>query len=101
MAIQRIATTGKSGKGYAVLIRTGKGTYVITPAALKNFDTSEKIMTELGRLAALRSDALPAIFIHQNQDSTLAIAAGEEPDVWPEDAPPEESLSRLEEVRRG
>lgn len=81
MAIRRIATAGQS---YAILIQTNMSTCVITPAQAMH-DTEEEIVAKLEQLAANKGDDLGAIFVHKNDDGSVAFATGIEPGIWPED----------------
>jgi hypothetical protein len=93
MGIKQIAAARSPGKGYATLIRTGKGTYVITHGNRIRFDSAEKIVSELNRLATRRSDTLDSVYIHINRDNSVALAIEAEPDVWPEDEAEEDFTS--------
>ena len=49
-------------------------------------DRSEaEIKLELESAASLSDVELPRFFVHVNLDGSIALATGEEPDVWPED----------------
>lgn len=74
MAIQRISAPGQ-GHSHAILLRTDKSTYVITPAQAM-MDTEEEIVTKLEQLAAAKGDSLGAIFVHKNDDGSIAFATG-------------------------
>ena len=49
-------------------------------SALSVFDTEDKLQGEVTQ----QMFPVP-VFVHKNRDGTIAIATGEEPDVWPED----------------
>jgi hypothetical protein len=85
MAVRRIATTRKADKGYAVLVETGKAAYRLTADDLLTHDTAAKVETELERQVSAAKDTLPPLFVHKNRDGSLALAVGQEPEVWPED----------------
>ena len=83
LGIRRISTS-KRGRGDHALVMEVGGVRV-------QLDHNEVEGLATGRIKASleqvckdeRADTL--IFVHRNRDGTLAIATGEEPDIWPED----------------
>lgn len=87
MPLKRIATWKRSAQGKALLIEIDKRRFEIDHAERNTFDSVKKLESEIERQASLSSTILPSIFYHVNRDSSIAIATGQKPDVWPEDEP--------------
>jgi hypothetical protein len=78
--IRRLAVP-RTGEN-AIIIEWGEESAILTWGIIEHMPEHQITMalrTQMGR-----DDA----WVHRNQDRTLAVAVGEEPTVWPEDAPP-------------
>ena len=85
MPLTRIACWKDSKQGSAVVIEIARVRFEITHSDLTIFNTEKKIKSEIERQASLSAKQLPEIFFHKNKDGSIAIATGQEPNIWPED----------------
>lgn len=89
MALQKQGTRKDSGSGtdIALTFTLDNKTLAVLYNALvaQGLDTEEKIEAAVATWAIGEGVTLPLFFVHINDDGSLAIAFGEEPDVWPED----------------
>lgn len=60
-------------------------TIVITRALITRLNTTKKLMDKVEEYALANGIELPPIFFHINRDKSIAIATGQEPEIWPED----------------
>jgi hypothetical protein len=84
MSLKRVATWKSSGETYAILLEIDGKQIAVSPATIEGL-TETQINTALQNIATIGGVELPPIFIHINDDGTVAIATGAEPEVWPED----------------
>jgi len=85
MGINRIATYKLGKSDTAVLIEVDGKPIEITYSELSTYNTEKKIENRIDFLASKSKVDLPEIFIHKNRDGSVAVATGQEPDIWPED----------------
>lgn len=86
-----ISTRKNRGTGRtkpAVRIECDGVTIYLPHAAVRGLDASQ-VQARLADLADARGISLPTIVVHVNRDSSLAVATGAAPDVWPEDEGPD------------
>lgn len=84
MFLTRVATWPKPPKP-AIVIGIGTTTIQVSQAMLATLDTEAEIESALETLASGAGITLPAIFVHINDDGSVALATGAAPDIWPED----------------
>lgn len=82
MLVTRVAAWKQAKQGPAVLVVIDGKKVEIAHADLVTHDTAAKVKAELETQAG---KVLPGLFIHVNKAGNLAVATGQEPDVWPED----------------
>jgi len=87
VSLTRVATSEK--KTNAVEIVVDKTTLTIERDDLATLYTAAKLKAAVEQQASLASKELPRLFFHINDDGSIAVATGTEPDVWPEDDPTE------------
>ena len=68
----------------AITITADGQTFALSHAQVSSL-TEAQIETALNNLVAIGNVELPTIYVHINDDDSLALALGAEPDVWPED----------------
>lgn len=85
MALSRMATWKRAEQGKAVVLVVDGRKIEVDHAALTTLDTPAKLKAAVDSVAGR---PLP-VFFHINDDDSLAMAWGAEPDVWPEDYKPE------------
>jgi hypothetical protein len=57
----------------------------VSQDALTSLNTEAKLQAAIDSLATAGGITLPALYVHINDDGTIALATGLEPDIWPED----------------
>lgn len=83
MGLDRVATF-KDTKRAAILLEVGGCKIELSHDAMTTYNTTTKVVAELERQASLSSAPLPRIFVHVNRDGSLALATGQEPNMWPD-----------------
>lgn len=85
MALIRMGTPSTSMDATnAIIIHTDRVQIALRRSVIEG-RTAAEIEAAIRAVAGARP--LPAIFIHINRDDSIALAAGSEPDIWPEDWP--------------
>lgn len=83
MALTRVATSSRTEKAAALLVVDGH-TLELSQAQVTD-KTEVQIETALESAAALSNVQLPRVYVHINDDGSIALATGVEPATWPED----------------
>ena len=85
MGLTRVATF-RDVKREAVLVVVSGWRAELSHGDLSTHDTAQAVESEVLRQVSGFNTKFPGVHVHVNRDGSLAVATGEKPKVWPEDA---------------